>query len=402
MGFNVLYIALFSFSGFFFKKQIPFKSREIVHNKFLILIPSYKNDQVILESISENINQNYPKDKFEILVIADSLQQDTIQHLLKWPIKVLPVSFVQSTKAKALNKALSIFSLIDFDYGVVLDIDNIMDKNFLNKLNLRLQHKEEVVQGQRTAKNIDSDFAILDGISEQINNQIFRKGHAALNLSSSLSGSAMAIRMDVFKDAMTKINSTVEDKELEYYFVRNNMKVLYEHDAIVYDEKVNNSHVFLSQRKRWVASQYLNFSSIFVEGIKSLYATGNLDFMDKVLQRFLLPRVLVIGFLFMLSFLYLIPFSQFGTSFFFLFLLCAISYFIAIPSRFINRKLIQSIFKLPLVFLLMIVAYFKIKNSLNSFSHTEHDSNLTGGYSGNKEKNILESNKGVLLPVMRD
>jgi cellulose synthase/poly-beta-1,6-N-acetylglucosamine synthase-like glycosyltransferase len=402
MGFNVLYIALFSFSGFLLKKKIPVTNQELVYNRFLILIPSYKNDQVILETISENVHQHYPKDKFDILVIADSLQEETIRNLLQWPIKVLPVSFLQSTKAKALRNALSIVSVADFDYGIVLDIDNIMDKDFLHKLNIRLQNKEEVIQGQRTAKNLNSDFAILDGVSEQINNQIFRKGHAALNLSSSLSGSAMAIRMDVFKAAMENINSTVEDKELEYFFVRNNMKVLYEHNAIVYDEKVDNPKVFLSQRKRWVASHYMNFSSIIVDGMKNVFSSGNLDFLDKVLQRFLLPRVLVIGFLFLLSFLYFVPLFNFGDLFFFLFIICAISYLIAIPYRYINKKLIQAIFKLPFAFLLMIVAYLKIKNSLTLFSHTQHVSTLEKKHSEFEKENKFENNQGVLLALMTD
>jgi len=38
-------------------------------------------------------------------------------------------------------------------------------------------------------------LALLDGISEEINNNIFRKGHQTLGLSSALIGSGMALIM---------------------------------------------------------------------------------------------------------------------------------------------------------------------------------------------------------------
>jgi hypothetical protein len=48
------------------------------------------------------------------------------------------------------------------------------------------------VQGHRTAKNTNNSWAILDAISEEINNNIFRKGHRVLGLSSAIIGSGMA------------------------------------------------------------------------------------------------------------------------------------------------------------------------------------------------------------------
>ncbi len=402
MSFNVLYVSFFSICGLFYKRQKPPTGKRIILNRFVLIVPSYKNDQVILDSVPKNIDQNYPSDKFKLFVIADSLKPETIEKLLSWPISVLPVSFDESTKAKALNKALSVLPDNTFDYAVVLDIDNVMGENFLHHLNVRLQSSEEVIQGYRTAKNSDTDFAVLDGISEQINNHIFRKGHAAIKLSSTLAGSAMAVRMDVFKDAMKNIHSAVEDKELEFYFMKNNMKVLYEPHAIVYDEKVQDSKVFLNQRTRWVASHYLNFTAILSEGIKKFLLHRNADFLDKAFQRLILPRVLIIGFSFLLSFLYFIPLFNFGPLFFYLFILCAFSYLLAIPSRFVDKKLIHAILKLPYAFILMILAYFKINNSLKVFSHTHHAIETVTAVKVEQFAKMSEHMQGELLPMLND
>jgi cellulose synthase/poly-beta-1,6-N-acetylglucosamine synthase-like glycosyltransferase len=402
MSFNVIYVSFFSICGLFYKRQKPPTGKRLILNRFVLIVPSYKNDQVILDSIAKNIDQNYPSDKFKLFVIADSLDPETIEKLLAWPISVLPVSFDESTKAKALNKALSVLPENIFDYAVVLDIDNVMGENFLHHLNVRLQSREEVIQGYRTAKNADTDFAVLDGISEQINNHIFRKGHAAIKLSSTLAGSAMAVRMDVFKKAMKNIHSAVEDKELEFYFMKNNMKVLYEPHAIVYDEKVQDSAVFLTQRTRWVSSHYLNFRTIFSTGVKNFLLHRNFDFLDKALQRLILPRVLIIGFSFLLSFLYFIPFFLFGSLFFYLFILCAFSYLLAIPSKFVDKKLINALVKLPYAFLLMILAYFKMNNSLKIFSHTRHSSDNTTSNKGEQLNSLSVQMQGELLPMLSD
>ena len=45
----------------------------------------------------------------------------------------------------------------------------------------------------------DTNTAVLDAVSEEINNSIFRKGHTRLGFSSGLSGSGMAFEYDLFK-----------------------------------------------------------------------------------------------------------------------------------------------------------------------------------------------------------
>ena len=54
--------------------------------------------------------------------------------------------------------------------------------NFLKKINAAFAHGYVAVQGHRTAKNMNTSWAILDAVSEEINNNIFRKGHTAHHL----------------------------------------------------------------------------------------------------------------------------------------------------------------------------------------------------------------------------
>lgn len=374
--FNVGYVFVFSAAGVFYKPT-NFKNIEVKkQNKFAILIPAYKHDEVILNTVGHCLNQNYPTDKFDVIVIADSLSNLTIGELLVMPIKLIPVQFETSTKAKSLNTALGLLPENVYDYCLVLDVDNVMEKDFLMKINARLQNNEMIVQGHRTAKNLDTPFSILDGLSEEINNHIFRKGHVALGVTSALSGSGQAMRFNEFKVMMEKIESAVEDKELEFSLVRSGVKVLFENDAYVFDEKVQNAKVFSTQRRRWVASQFFDFNTIFLEGLANLLLRGNLDFFDKAIQRIILPRVLLLGLSFFSAFIILLPFTSLGIYFLAVFFLCCLSYMLAIPSAYFNLNTLAAAMRLPQAFFLMVTAMFKTKDATKTFLHTEHSTTV--------------------------
>ncbi|PKN14824.1 MAG: hypothetical protein CVU67_03650, partial [Deltaproteobacteria bacterium HGW-Deltaproteobacteria-24] len=71
--------------------------------------------------------------------------------------------------AKALNKAFEQLSN-DYDIAIILDADNLMEKDFLHQMNSAFSHNIKAVQGHRMAKNMNTPFAILDSVSEEINN----------------------------------------------------------------------------------------------------------------------------------------------------------------------------------------------------------------------------------------
>src|SRR5690242_15428629 len=98
------YNAVFAVAGTFLRRP----SYTSVKNKrrFVIVIPAYKEDGIIINTVKDALAHNYPTDRFDIVVIADSLNLDTIIQLQRLPIRVIRVFFEKSTKAKALKLAL--------------------------------------------------------------------------------------------------------------------------------------------------------------------------------------------------------------------------------------------------------------------------------------------------------
>jgi len=340
--------------------------------KIRIFIPGYKEDAVIIATAKNAISQNYPSGLFEVVIIADSFSQATLDTLRSLPVKIVEVSFENSTKGKALNKAIAATVNEPVDLVVILDADNHMAPGFLHAVNNAFEQGYQVVQGHRTAKNFQTSFAFLDACIEEINNHYFRRGHVAVGLPAALIGSGMAFDWQLFVSMLQDIGETSgEDKEFEFRLLRQRKKMAFLDGEFVYDEKVASSEVFSKQRSRWLAIQVEFFKKYFVEGWIQLLK-GNIGFFNKVFQTYLFPRVLLIATLF-LWLLWSIIFSpQFLWISIGLIAGLAISLLLGIPARWFNKQFLIALLQIPGALLSMIKAMLQMGKARKQFIHTPH------------------------------
>ena len=376
---TVIYTVFNTFSGLFYKKKSP-TSKGFSITSFCILIPAFKEDDVILDSVSNTFKQNYNSQQFDVVVIADQLKSETIKKLKKIGAKVIEVSFDKSTKAKSLNFALKQLDETERDAVVILDADNILEPNFLVKLDQEFISGSKVVQGKRVAKNMDTSMAILDSVSEIVNNHLFRKGPAALGLSASLIGSGMAFDLIEIKSAL-RSNKAVGgfDKVLQLQLIENGHTITYLDDALIFDEKVDNKENFQNQRRRWLASQYLYLFKFFPKSLKFLF-NGNFDYFNiGVLHNLFLPRVLNLGILYLLMAISIITnllvqepvvFTYSWVTLALVYSLCIV---IPLPRKLYSKDLFKAFFSLPSTFLSMALLMFRLKNADKKFIHTKHN-----------------------------
>jgi cellulose synthase/poly-beta-1,6-N-acetylglucosamine synthase-like glycosyltransferase len=375
-AFTVVYSLVFSIGGMFAPKK-KFRHKE-VYKKIAVLMPSYREDAVILETANHALFQQYPSHHYDVVVIADSLQPETIEKLKKLPVQLIEVKFEGSTKSKALNAAFQSLKA-SYDIAVVLDADNLMRPDFLTKINAAFANGCYAVQGHRIAKNLNTRFAILDGISEEINNHIFRKGQQALGFSSSIIGSGMAFSYLYLKQVMSEINAVGGfDKELELKLIEDNHRIVYLEDAYVLDEKVQRHQVFANQRTRWISAQLTYLKKYFLKGSLCLLF-GKTDYANKVAHYAMVPKVLLMGFLFIATAVswftpdnLLIGFSQWST----LSVLYMLAMIIAVPRSFYNFQTVKALSSLPLSFFVMVAAIFHLKDANKKFIHTPHSAHF--------------------------
>lgn len=373
---SVLYVFVFSTAGHFHKKKS--KQKDTSLNSIAVFIPAYKEDGVIVDVAKNALKQDYPASKFDVVVIADSMKDETISKLKELPIEVVVVSFENSTKTKALNKAMSSLQR-KYDIALILDADNIMEYEFLTKINQSFQTGYQIVQGHRKAKNLNTSFAILDAASEEINNHIYRRGHRVLGLSSGLIGSGMAFDFELFQSTMANIKAIGGfDKELEFEMAKKRIIIEYLQDAYVEDEKIQKSSDFSKQRKRWLSTQVVYLKKYFWLGWIQLFKHGNINFFDKLVQMLIPPRVLLLGLTTIFTLFYVLNEYWFGlhtTVPMFYWAVSAILLFVAfvlaLPKSFYNSKTLKALITLPVAFFRMFMLLFKLKGANKKFIHTK-------------------------------
>jgi cellulose synthase/poly-beta-1,6-N-acetylglucosamine synthase-like glycosyltransferase len=371
LGVYSLYLFIFSVSGKFIKVKTPPQSSTLA--KFVIYICSYKEDEIILNSAASAITLDYPKDLFHICVIADSLNPETVAKLKQMPLQVLEVVFESSTKSKALHKAIE-NTKDGFDAAIVFDIDNVAAPDFLYQINNYLQAGNRVIQGHRVAKNTNTSVAVLDAISEEVNNHIFRKSQRVFNLSAAIIGSGMALEYKLFTQVMMRIDAVGGfDKEMGLLLTGDKISVAYAGNALIYDEKVSNKEVFKKQRRRWLSAQFNLLKKYGGSGISALFK-GKFDYLNEVYQLSILPRVLMLG---LMPFMLLVSLALPGIGpdwhlWLAATICCYTGILIAIPVSFYNKDFFGAMIRIPAIFFAMLLLLFKLKGANKKFIHTPH------------------------------
>jgi cellulose synthase/poly-beta-1,6-N-acetylglucosamine synthase-like glycosyltransferase len=346
---SAAYLLLLALAGRMFYKN-KFTSSN-VNKRIAILVPAYKEDNIILSTARHLLQLDYPPELFRIYIIADSFRAETLEQLKQLPLTVLEVSFVKSTKAKALHDAFNRISA-PYDIALICDADNILAKNVLKKIDACFSPAIKAIQARRVAKNLDTSFAILDACSEAINNHLFRKGANGLGLSSSVIGSGMAFDYALIKQVFAEINAvqetvTHEDKILQLRVVQLGSKIRYLDDAYVFDEKVDSPEVFQQQRKRWVLGQFIYLKKYFIPACKELLK-GNISyFVLAVVNNLVLPRAFFLALLPPLSVAGFFIDPLWGFAAVGVFVVYMTTLLISIPPDLFNKDLLKAVLMIP-------------------------------------------------------
>ena len=373
---SVFYVCFFAVISLFYEKDNFAANHASAMNqrqrRFLVFYPAYNEDSVIVNSVDKFLYQDYPADKFQLVVISDHMRDETNELLRSCPITLLTPVFEKSSKAKAMQYAINEVQG-EFDNVVILDADNVVQPEFLSCLNTLCNAGYEVIQCHRCAKNSNNDVAMLDGASEEINNTIFRKAHNRLGLSSALIGSGMCFTYELFRQNVFQLSTAGEDREMEALLLRQKVFIKYAAEIHVFDEKVSNKDNFQRQRMRWMTAQ---IQSLFrqLPQIPSAIVHGNLNFIDKTIQQALIPRSILIVLLTAISILMSFVAPFWCTKWWVLWAILVVSLVIAIPPQLRSRSLFGKALAVPGLVLRMLKNLLHIDHKNTDFLHTTHDS----------------------------
>lgn len=237
---------------------IKLKDKQLLVNKdhkFMAIIPAHNEEPVVVNLIKSLKEQNYPKDKLDVYVIADNCTDNTAK-IAREAGAIVYERFDETKKTKGyamqwfLGKKME--EGADYDAFCVFDADNITDKNFIKNMNKKLCQGEEVVQGYRDIKN-PSDSWVTAGyaIFYWTMNRFYHLARYNLGLSPLINGTGFMVKMDIIREMGWNTKTLTEDIEFSLQNIIKGRKLGWSTEAITYDEQPLGFIQSWKQRSRW-------------------------------------------------------------------------------------------------------------------------------------------------------
>jgi cellulose synthase/poly-beta-1,6-N-acetylglucosamine synthase-like glycosyltransferase len=373
LALNTLYVFILSVGGHLYSRLKLSKAKR--YHKIAIFVPCYKEDAVIVSTAKQLLTQQYPKEHYDVVVLADSLKEETLIKLRELDVITIPIVLEKSMKSRSIQVGFQTLPKNVYDIAIIVDGDNVLAPGFLEDINDLFDAGISVVQTQRVAKNSGTSMAVLDGISEAINNHLFRQGANGLGLSSALIGSGMSFPYDLLEEEINKIDTPVEDKALQIALSKRRQFIHYRKGTFTYDEKVDSPEAYKNQRRRWIAGQYQMLATYIGDATLNLFK-GNINYFNIAVLHNIFPSR--INSLILLTVLTpLITFFYRDTpsiilSWWAIFVFYIVALLLAVPKSYYSMKMVRAVFLLPTVVFKTIQAILQSKNANKKFIHTEH------------------------------
>ena len=248
-----LYQFIISLCSFVKIKEKPLK--EDKQHRFMTIIPAHNEEKVVVNLVESLKKLDYPKDLYDIYVIADNCTDKTAEVAKKAGAIVYErFDEAHKTKGHALQWFLAqkIEEDAPYDAFCIFDADNIVDENFLKVMNKKLCQGEEVVQGYKDIKN-PSDSWVSAGyaIFYWTMHRFYHLARYNIGLSPLMNGTGFMVKFDVIKPQGWNTKTLTEDIEFSLKRIIEGKKLGWARDAIVYDEQPVGFKQSWTQRSRW-------------------------------------------------------------------------------------------------------------------------------------------------------
>jgi cellulose synthase/poly-beta-1,6-N-acetylglucosamine synthase-like glycosyltransferase len=258
-------------------KPLPKIISSSLQHRFAIAIPAHNEANVIGNTVATLRQLNYPRNLFDIYVVADFCTDLTAQISQdQGAICFERANGERGGKGSALSYLFEqIFDThFDYDAVVVFDADTRVDRNFLQVMNARLNQGALVIQGRHVISNPHMGwFPALSWAMMTIDNRYSNHGRMNLKLSAKHMGDSICIRTNVLKKSGWGQGLT-EDYEFRLKLLLDRVQIQYEPNAIGYGQApltINEAH---SQRLRWIKgmidAKKLYRHQLVKEGIKNM------------------------------------------------------------------------------------------------------------------------------------
>ena len=266
-------------------KKFPVTEKK---NKVAILICARNESEVIKDTVTQILEgQSYPKDMFDVFVVADNCTDNTAELAKNAGAIVLERVDNDPTHRAALYPLKMGCETImnhpnNYDLVIHLDADNIVNDDFLSLMNDCYQAGNEFARPYEGSLNGSQNFyAAGNSLFYCFDSRFGSRVRERFHLSAHVNGPGAMMAVSMLKrsggyDCVTKS----DDAEFLFNRLIDKVKPRFVEDAVVYEDMPSSFHDTAVRNKRMANGAGKLFKSKFKDLMKSFFKTGDLSFLE--------------------------------------------------------------------------------------------------------------------------
>lgn len=242
-------------------KQEEYTPKEL--HRFAALICARNEESVIGEITNTLMKQDYPKELYDIYVLADNCTDNTAKKAREAGAIVFE-RFNTELVGKGyaldylLKKIASELPEKHYDAYIVYDADNLIDPNFIREMNKTYDKGYDASTSYRNSKNFMTNWITASYAIWFLREARFMNfPRMLLGMNCAVSGTGFMVSQRVIdQNGGWPFHLLTEDIEFSANCALNGVKIGYCDKAVVYDEQPTTFHQSYLQRLRWSKGFY--------------------------------------------------------------------------------------------------------------------------------------------------
>jgi 1,2-diacylglycerol 3-beta-glucosyltransferase len=247
----VAYLILLVVAGVVFRPKRPPSAQR--KRRFAVVVPAHNEEAVIARTLASLNEMDYPRQFFDVHVIADNCDDATAAIARDFT----PLVHERNDRA-AMGKGQALRWLFDrlpvdgYDAFAIIDADSVVSRDFLAMMNDRLESGWLAVQGDYAVLNAEQSWVVsLRAVAFCLIHRARRSGLSALGASAGLGGDGMVFAAELRQAREWDAFGVTEDLELHAKLAMAGVKVGFAPEASVAGEMPLTLAASRGQNLRW-------------------------------------------------------------------------------------------------------------------------------------------------------
>lgn len=284
---------------FFWIKPRKYPQAKKQH-RFGIIIPARNEEEVIGDTIRTLYKQNYPRELFDVFVVAHNCTDKTAERAREAGAYVFEHND-DDPKHKRVSYALQhgfrkIMAEYDnYDAFIHFDADNLMNDDYIARMNDALDSGVKIARCYENSKNLDQNiWTGVSGLYYIRDSRIACHVRSGLHTDQMLTGAGMMVSADIIKrhDGW-KCMGVSDDAEFTLQAMLEGERTYYVPEAMVYEDQPSSLKDTVNRNKRMGNGLFKLFFTHGLRCFLKFFTTLRFGYLDMFLTLLFIPIAVV-------------------------------------------------------------------------------------------------------------